>query len=90
MRTSFKSKQIRANDPNGPTAAPTDDFVYEGVAAIAAYVGKTERQTYHLLETGQLPGFKMGERWHLRPARYRQHIEELENETLARRAQAAG
>jgi excisionase family DNA binding protein len=86
MRTSSNSRKIRQNDPNGPTSDFIDDIVCQGVDEIAAYIRKSKRQTYRLLETGQLPAFKMGERWHLRPSRYRQHIAELENETLARRA----
>ena len=35
-----------------------------GVKAIAAYIGKTERQTFYLLSTGRLPGWKIGAVWH--------------------------
>jgi hypothetical protein len=57
------------------------DDTLAGVVAIAAYIGKTERQTYHLLETCQLPAaFKLGDRWHLRKSAYRRRIEQLETE----------
>ena len=33
--------------------------ILKGCPAIADYIGETERWTYHLLETKQLPAFKM-------------------------------
>jgi hypothetical protein len=43
-----------------------DDFadVLAGVAAIAAYIKKTPRQTNYLLATGTIPGRKVGAIWH--------------------------
>lgn len=44
--------------------APLADDLLDGVAAIAAEIGRTKRQTYHLLEGGLLPGcFKLGGKW---------------------------
>jgi hypothetical protein len=60
---------------------PRDAFandILEGAAAIAAYTGKTIRQANYLLETGQLPAFKIGRNWHMRRSTFQQHIEELE------------
>jgi hypothetical protein len=56
------------------------DNLLRGVSAIADYVGESPRQTYHLLETGQLPGFKMpnGRIWHAHKATLRKHYERLE------------
>jgi len=34
-----------------------------GAAAIAQAIGRTERQTFHLLESGALPARKIGGRW---------------------------
>ena len=34
-----------------------------GVRGIATLIKRTERQTFHLLETGQLPAKKVGGRW---------------------------
>ncbi|MQW38152.1 DNA-binding protein [Sinorhizobium meliloti] len=34
-----------------------------GVEAVAKIIGRTERQTFHLLSTGQLPAKKVGGRW---------------------------
>jgi hypothetical protein len=55
-----------------------------GVPAIAAFLGYTERKTYHLLEGGKLPGFKMpaGKIWHARKSTLNKHYQRLE-ETAA-------
>jgi len=45
-----------------PLAPTTEDIVWE-VAEIAKVIGRTERQTFHLLTTGSLPGRKIGGRW---------------------------
>lgn len=34
-----------------------------GVKAIANIIGRTERQTFHMLSSGMLPGKKVGGRW---------------------------
>lgn len=34
-----------------------------GVEAIANLIGRTPRQTFHMLKTEQLPGKKVGGRW---------------------------
>jgi len=39
-----------------------DDLLWE-VSAIAKAISRTERQTFRLLETGQLPARKVGGRW---------------------------
>lgn len=38
------------------------DLIWE-VAEIAKLIGRTERQTFHLLQSGQLPAKKVGGRW---------------------------
>ena len=40
----------------------TLDLIWE-VAEIAKEIRRTQRQTYHLLSTGKLPGKKVGDRW---------------------------
>jgi excisionase family DNA binding protein len=55
------------------------DDLLDGVTAIAAFTGFTERKIYHLAEKGQLPLFKLGERkWCARKSTLRAHIERLE------------
>jgi hypothetical protein len=56
---------------------PADDTL-EGVIEIAAHLGKTERQVFYLCETGQIPAFKLGKKWHLRKSTYDRHIVDLE------------
>jgi hypothetical protein len=54
-----------------------------GVGEIAVFLNKTERQVYHLLGNGRLPGaFKLrgGKVWHMRKSRFRQGAEELETQ----------
>jgi excisionase family DNA binding protein len=59
-----------------------DDFtndVLNGAGAIAAFLNQTARRTYHLLESGKLPAFKLGGRkWQARKSTLRRHIEALE------------
>ncbi len=50
----------------------------EGVMAIAAFFGKTERQTHHLLEKKRLPAFKLAGKWHMRRSTGLAFIERLE------------
>ena len=47
-----------ATDPN----SLKDDILW-GVRAISEEIDRTERQTFYLLETGQLPAKKIGGRW---------------------------
>lgn len=39
----------------------TDDLL-EGASSIAAFLGKTERATYHLIYTNRIPCFRKGKR----------------------------
>lgn len=34
-----------------------------GASAIARVIGRTDRQTFHMLQNGQLPAKKIGDRW---------------------------
>jgi hypothetical protein len=56
------------------------DDTLEGTRAIAEFIGKTERQTDHLLQSKHLPAFKLGGRWHMRKSTFAGHIERLEAE----------
>lgn len=38
------------------------DLVW-GVAAVSKLIGRSERQTFHMLANGALPGRKIGNRW---------------------------
>jgi hypothetical protein len=54
-----------------------------GTRKIAKFIGKTERQTYHLLEAGRIPAFKIGKIWHGRKSTLRRHFDELEAARVA-------
>ena len=54
------------------------DDLLSGVKAIARFTGDSERRVYHLLETGQLPGFKLGGRWTSRKSTILKRISKLE------------
>lgn len=45
-----------------PLAPATEDIIWEA-SNIAAVIGRTERQTVHMLATGSLPAKKIGGRW---------------------------
>ena len=45
-----------------------------GVEAIAAYIGRNQRQTYYLLQTKQIPGQKVGAIWLARRSRIDAHL----------------
>ncbi|WP_037462035.1 hypothetical protein [Sinorhizobium fredii] len=42
--------------------AQSIDLIWE-VDEIAKLIGRTSRQTFHMLQTGQLPAKKVGGRW---------------------------
>ena len=46
----------------GTNPVATLDLVW-GAAAIGKEIGRTERQAFHLLETGRLPARKVGLQW---------------------------
>ena len=67
------------------TAIPSDkiaDDTLESATQIASFLRKSVRQVNHLLETKQLPAFKLGGRWCMRKSTYRQFIEQLETAAL--------
>ena len=56
-----------------------DDLI-RGAAAIAQELGEPLRRVYHLLETGQIPAFRLGGRWYVRRSSLRDHFDQLEQE----------
>lgn len=61
--------------------------VLYGASAIASFVGVSRRQAYHLIETANLPTFKLGQIVCARPATVRKWI--AERETVARSQSSA-
>jgi hypothetical protein len=59
------------------------DDLLDGIAAIAAFLGWTERRTYYAAEHRNIPVFKMGERkWCARKSTLRRYVDELEAKTV--------
>ena len=54
-----------------------DDLIAGG-PAIAAELGASKRRAYHMLEAGQIPGFKIGNRWYVRRSSLVEFIDRLE------------
>lgn len=46
-----------------------------GAKAIASELGRTEKQTFHLLERGQIPAKKIGAQWVANRNTLRKHFE---------------
>lgn len=74
-----------ASQPQAPEAldehAPMASDLKARIKVISKFIGKSERQTYHLCATGQLPGaFKIGRTWHLRVSTFIAAIKRRERE----------
>jgi hypothetical protein len=54
--------------------AETLDLIW-GAAAIAAALNRTQRQCFHMLESGELPAKKIGGRWVVSRKALREHFE---------------
>jgi hypothetical protein len=59
---------------------PLSDDLMIGVKPIAEFTGQSERRIFHMLASGQLPGFKLGNKWAARKSTLQQHIVERERE----------
>lgn len=58
------------------------DLMY-GAKVIGASIGLDPRQANYMLETGKLPGFKLGNKWVARRSAIKEHIRKLEAERAA-------
>src|SRR5687768_11595680 len=71
-------KHTRTENDMSETPIPANDNepldLLWGCEAIARAIGRTKRQTFHMLETGQLPAHKIGERWVVSRAALREHF----------------
>jgi hypothetical protein len=56
-----------------PSTTLADDLIWE-VNPIAKEIGRTPRQTFHMLETGKLPAKKIGGRWCSTRSALRRHF----------------
>lgn len=57
------------------TPEPENLDLIWGAAAIAAAIGRTRRATFHMLESGDLPGRRIGHRWVISRKVLREHFE---------------
>jgi hypothetical protein len=55
------------------------DLIY-GAKVIGEYVGADARQANYMLETGKLPGFKLGNKWVARKSALKERFQSLEKE----------
>lgn len=69
-------KQSVSNDSAALGNRLCDDLVW-GVKGIAEEIGRTPRQAFHMVHTGQLPTMKIGGRIAASRARLREHFRAL-------------
>ncbi len=60
------------------------DDILRGVNAISEFRNEKPRRTYHLLETGQIPGWKEGGMWNSLRSTQRAHAERRDGEALVK------
>jgi hypothetical protein len=58
-----KMEMIEAQITYDASKSSVGNDLLWSVRAIAAEIGRTERQTYHMLTLGQLPAERVGGRW---------------------------
>jgi hypothetical protein len=75
-----KSMSTLAGEPMDMEKIAEDTLA--GINAIAAHIGKSKRQSYHLCETRQIPAFKLAGKWHMRKSTYAALIVRLESEVI--------
>ena len=76
-RESAMSNSLSKNSRRVPRIS--EDLI-RGASNISEELGEPLRRTYYLLETGQLPAWKMGSRWYLRRSALVEHFDRLEQE----------
>lgn len=54
-----------------------------GAKSIGKEIDRDARQANYMLETGQLPGFKIGNKWVARKSALKEHFKKLEAERVA-------
>jgi hypothetical protein len=59
------------------------DDLLDGVPAIAAYLGVDERRAYYLVQSKQIPAFKLGSKWTARKSSINRQIDAYERGEVA-------
>jgi hypothetical protein len=75
-----KAQPIAETKAPETKAQPIAEDLVIGAKSIGAEVGRTERQAYHMLENGILPGFKLGSQWAAKRSKIKAHIDALVGE----------
>ena len=65
-------------------AVPLNEDILKGAKQIAEYTGEDLRRVFHLLETGELPGFKRGGWWYSKKSRIDADVDERLAEAASR------
>jgi hypothetical protein len=66
---------VRQQKENSPLQSESDfDDLLEGAQAIADYIGKSYRRTVYLLQTKQLPAWKIGTAWYSTKSKIRARL----------------
>jgi hypothetical protein len=68
---------------------PLSDDLMIGVKPIAEFTGQSERRIFYMLSSGQLPGFKLGNKWAARKSTLERHIAERERMAAERGGKTA-
>ena len=61
------------------TQSTLADDLLRGQPQISEFLGIPKRKVYYMLETGQVPAFKLGALWHARKSTLLAHIARLES-----------
>jgi hypothetical protein len=93
MQCNLHTVALRAHGGKGYIEKITGDFVMaddladdllNGAGEIGAFLKKTPRQTYYLLENRLIPAFKFGDKnWQARKSTLKRHVESLEAAAVA-------
>ncbi len=72
-----------------PTPADPSDDLLVGADEIGKFLGANTRRAFYLLETRQVPSFKIGRLWHARRSTLTKFFEEQEQQTLSAGAKSS-
>ena len=73
--------------PQNERAPPQPDLASDmlhGAAAIARFIGVSQRKAFYLCEKNQIPAFQMGRKWYARRSTLQQFVAEQERRALER------
>ena len=71
---SDKIPNMASSEPAEADPVPLADDLLRGCAKIAQFLGESERRTFYLLQTGQIPAGKVGAVWIASKSALRSHF----------------